>query len=609
MGKCTFAESTGIESEKPLSSGGLNSSDIRNALGALFQGDMGVLRPRAQSTPDMTIHVNPAALNSFFQQVWGTGNSPFTYAGGNTSAISAPSSLPRIDIVYLTAAGALAIVTGEEGVTPVADWASLPKDALPICLIYCKTTMTAILDYEDKDSDTDQGYIYSDVRPFLNLGGGASLADMYTAQDNIALLAFRLAVQGSLTVQKMEDGIVDEYEDETGVDTGASTANYDSSDDLYTNSVVEATGGTITRSGGKTIHTFLLADSGTNFVVPSGGLTVDVLIIGGGGAGGGKSNGGGGGGGGGFRYITGKALAAGNQAIVVGDGGAGVVGAAGNSGGASSAFGYSAAGGGGGGAAATAGIAGGSGGGGGGQSSGGAGDTPDVTPNQGTQGGNGDGVGYGGGGGGGATSAGGNGTGSGGVGGAGGNGTANSISGASVTYAGGGGGSHYNGTAGTGGAGGGGNGYRGTSGNGSPGTDNLGGGGGGGEGSSYKGGDGGSGIVIISYTTPSPQNLDLRSEAFTAEAVPVESRIVVFEEDVDSCAINTDIKAYVSRDGGTTYTQITLVDEGDYDTGKRILAGSVSLASQPSGTTMKYKIIGDNTKKMKIHGVSLSWKS
>ena len=250
MSKCTFAESTGVESEKPLSSGGLNSSDIRNALGALFQGDMGVLRPRAQSTPNMTIHVNPAALNSFFQQVWGTGNSPFTYAGGNTSTITAPSSLPRIDIVYLTAAGALAIVTGEEGVTPAADWASLPKDGLPLCLIYCKTTMTKILNYEDKDTDTDQGYIYSDVRPFLNLGGGASLADMYAAQDNIALLAFRLAVQGALTVQKMEDGIVDEYEDETGVDTGESTATYDASGDYYSNNQGDQTGSGTALSGG-----------------------------------------------------------------------------------------------------------------------------------------------------------------------------------------------------------------------------------------------------------------------------------------------------------------------------------------------------------------------
>jgi hypothetical protein len=72
--------------------------------------------------------------------------------------------------------------------------------------------------------------------------------------------------------------------------------------------------------------------------------------------------------------------------------------------------------------------------------------------------------------------------------------------------------------------------------------------------------------------------------------------------------INTDLKAYVSRDNGTTYSQATLEDEGNYITGARILSGIVDISAQPSGSNMKYKIETLNTKKLKIHGTSVSWK-
>jgi hypothetical protein len=39
---------------------------------------------------------------------------------------------------------------------------------------------------------------------------------------------------------------------------------------------------------------------------------------------------------------------------------------------------------------------------------------------------------------------------------------------------------------------------------------------------------------------------------------------MLYEEDVDSVTLNTDLKGYVSRDGGTTYTQTTLVEDTVY---------------------------------------------
>jgi len=113
------------------------------------------------------------------------------------------------------------------------------------------------------------------------------------------------------------------------------------------------------------------------------------------------------------------------------------------------------------------------------------------------------------------------------------------------------------------------------------------------------------------YTQTTNGDLTLISNANTAEAAPSDARIVIFEQDIDSITINTDLKAYVSRDGGTNYSEVTLTDEGDYASGKRILAGSVDVSGQPSGTSMRYKIRGFNNsgdaKEFNLHGVCLTW--
>ena len=219
---------------------------------------------------------------------------------------------------------------------------------------------------------------------------------------------------------------------------------------------------------------------------------VDFLVVAGGGGSGASKSGGGSGGGGAGGYRTGSAVsftAGQTYTITVGDGGAGGAGTSGDvdgSNGSSSSLSgsgittvTSAGGGGGGDASGGSGLAGGSGGGGGGNggatgATGGAGNTPSTTPAQGYNGGTvTNGSGYGAGGGGSSNNAP--------NGGAspsdGGPGTANSITGASVTYAAGGGaGNHQPGAVGTANTGNGGQ----------------------GSGQAYAGSAGGSGVVILS---------------------------------------------------------------------------------------------------------------
>ena len=98
------------------------------------------------------------------------------------------------------------------------------------------------------------------------------------------------------------------------------------------------------------------------------------------------------------------------------------------------------------------------------------------------------------------------------------------------------------------------------------------------------------------------------SNAFTAGSAPTTSRIVVFQENIDSITLNTDIVASISRDGGTTFTTVTLADEGYVtgSSGQRILAGTATISGQPSGTSMRWKLALANNAS-KIHGVSLAW--
>ncbi len=104
----------------------------------------------------------------------------------------------------------------------------------------------------------------------------------------------------------------------------------------------------------------------------------------------------------------------------------------------------------------------------------------------------------------------------------------------------------------------------------------------------------------------SPQDMTLISEATTAQAQPDEVFIVVWEQDVDSVTLNTDLKAWASRDGGTTWTQITLSEDAGVTTG-RVLTGTADISGQPAGSSMKWKLTTHNTKEQRILGVGLQW--
>ena len=106
-------------------------------------------------------------------------------------------------------------------------------------------------------------------------------------------------------------------------------------------------------------------------------------------------------------------------------------------------------------------------------------------------------------------------------------------------------------------------------------------------------------------------DMTLISNSTTAESTPSKGDIVMTYADyVGTVTVNTDIKAYCSRDNGTTYSQMTLASQGTTGGHTILTAHNVDISSQPSGTTMRYKIETLNqsaTKATRIQAVSLGW--
>ena len=113
-------------------------------------------------------------------------------------------------------------------------------------------------------------------------------------------------------------------------------------------------------------------------------------------------------------------------------------------------------------------------------------------------------------------------------------------------------------------------------------------------------------IELDMYETNTTQNMTLISNALTASSAPSTGFITVQADPVDSVSANTDIKAFISRDSGSNFTEVTLA-AGAENSNFINYEGSVDISGQPSGTAMKYKVTTHNTKEIRVSGVVLRW--
>jgi len=127
---------------------------------------------RYRMLPTTWFETSPTAVRSMQVEVasglwYPEENSPITFAGGTSPVISAPVGNPRIDVIYITEAGAIGVQEGTEAANPTITMPAV-ADVLPAAAIYVTPTASGIgwscEDYE--------GYIYKDLRPFVTYPGG-----------------------------------------------------------------------------------------------------------------------------------------------------------------------------------------------------------------------------------------------------------------------------------------------------------------------------------------------------------------------------------------------------------------------------------------------------
>lgn len=160
--------------------------------------------------------------------------------------------------------------------------------------------LTTIKSSNIKDAEVKN----ADISPTAGIAeskvAGLDAAQISTNAFNIGVLGFKMAVSEGLTVFNLIDGIVDEFNNESGIDTSENaTSKYDASSDFYSNldgpTPIPTPQATLTRLTSTGPGTFSNEPTTT---------VVKVFAIGGGGAGGGGGMGVGGGAGGGAGGVV-----------------------------------------------------------------------------------------------------------------------------------------------------------------------------------------------------------------------------------------------------------------------------------------------------------------
>ena len=85
--------------------------------------------------------------------------------------------------------------------------------------------------------------------------------------------------------------------------------------------------------------------------------------------------------------------------------------------------------------------------------------------------------------------------------------------------------------------------------------------------------------------------------------------VITYKDGQGTATLNTDLKLFLSADGGSNYTEVTLVAQPDFATGvKMAKANDVTVTA---GTSLKYKVVVANqvagSKETRITGVSMQY--
>lgn len=119
----------------------------------------------------------------------------------------------------------------------------------------------------------------------------------------------------------------------------------------------------------------------------------------------------------------------------------------------------------------------------------------------------------------------------------------------------------------------------------------------------------GTGYAELSFSADNPPvALDLRSIAYTALASPAKASLLVIGKAGSAFTLNTHLTAAVSRNGGGNWVAATLVARESLAGGYVVYeALNIDLSGSPAGTSMKWRVQGDNAHVWEITAVAMLW--
>ena len=111
----------------------------------------------------------------------------------------------------------------------------------------------------------------------------------------------------------------------------------------------------------------------------------------------------------------------------------------------------------------------------------------------------------------------------------------------------------------------------------------------------------------VSVSSP---DMTLVSQALTPAPLTAPSKVglQIWWKPVNAATLNTDFIAEASRDDGATWSAGALSDSGiDPVSGFNLVKADISLTSQPTGTSLKYRLRTINSKSQQVKGVALAY--
>jgi hypothetical protein len=119
-------------------------------------------------------------------------------------------------------------------------------------------------------------------------------------------------------------------------------------------------------------------------------------------------------------------------------------------------------------------------------------------------------------------------------------------------------------------------------------------------------------VAEVVFHEPTLTNdLTVRSSTFTAASAPTAMKALILVKEVDAATAGTDYTLECSRDGGTTWSTMTLTElftSASPTASIRVVeAAETDVSGQPSGTSPRWRFKTLNNKNVELHDVYFYW--